>query len=139
MNSTFVSAGVIAGAIVLSGCATSPSGQNSANDQASDQALKKMSSARLRSVLNGNSVKWPDGSTVYYSGSEIKTLGFDGESIAGAIDFKNDQHCSRWNGGGERCSTVYESADGKLSFFVEGETDSSSGYALILNGNPSKL
>jgi len=135
MNSAFVTVGVIVGGIVLSGCETLPSGQRSANDQ----ALKKMSSERLRSALNGNSVKWPDGSTVYYSGSEIKTLGFDGESLVGEINFSNDQHCSSWSGGGERCSTVYEGADGKLSFFVEGETDSSSGYALILKGNPDKL
>ena len=135
MSKSLVLVGVILAVIVLPGCATTSTEQN----YSSDQALQKMTSNRLRSALNGNTVKWPDGSAVYYSGSEIRTAGSDGESIIGAINFSNDQHCRSWNGGGERCSTVYEGADGKLSFFVEGETDSSGGYALILKGNPNKL
>jgi len=134
VNIKLRSSNVVFAALVLSACAT-PSEQNFATDQ----ELRKMTSSRLKSVLNGNTVQWGDGSAVYYNGSEIRAFGPDGTAIVGAIRFKNNQHCRSWNGGGERCSDVYEGADGTLSFFVPGETDSSGGIARVLNGNPNNL
>lgn len=135
MNITLCTTSVFLASLVLSACATSTTQQTSS----ADQDLRKMTSKRLKSVLHRNTVQWGDGSAVYYNGSEIRTFGLDGAVILGVINFKNDQHCSSWNEGGERCSTVYEGSDGTLSFFVPGETDSSGGFARVLKGNPKNL
>ena len=125
--------------LALSACATSPIENTSAEELvAKNQNLQQMTSERLKTVLDGNTVKWADGSHVYYSGSEIRSVESDGSPIVGTIKFVDNQHCRAW-GGADKCSSVYEEKDGKLSFFVDGKPDSSGGYGYVIAGNPENL
>jgi len=106
---------------------------------AENQGLQQLTSEKLQTVLNGNTLRWADGSHVYYVGSEIRAQDSNGEPMVGAINYANDLHCRSWRGGKDKCSSVYQDGEGKLSFFVDGKPDSSGGYAYVLTGNPEGL
>lgn len=120
--------------LVLSACAT----QSAEDVFAENQGLQQMTSERLQAVFDGNTLEWGDGSIVYYTGAEIRTPESDGTVTVGTISFTNNQHCRSW-GGADKCSTVYENGDGKLSFFVGGKPDSSGGFGRIVTGNTKDL
>jgi len=102
--------------MLLSACAT-----KSAEDIfVESQGLQPMTSERLQTVLDGNTIQWGDGTNVYYSGSEIRALDSGGGPMVGTIDFSDNLHCRAW-GGEDKCSSVYEDSDGKLTFFVDGK------------------
>jgi len=120
--------------ILVAACAT-----KSAEDIfVENQGLQPMTSERLQTVLDGNTIQWGDGTNVYYSGSEIRALDSDGGSMVGTIKFSDNLHCRAW-GGADKCSSVYEDSDGKLTFFVDGKPDSSGGYGRVISGNPENL
>lgn len=107
------------------------------NIYAESRGLQQMTSDELQSVLGGNTIVWGDGSIVYYTGAEIRTP--DITLTMGTIDFAGDLHCRTWNGGRPKCSTVYDDGSGILYFFVDGNPDSSGGYARIFIGNTEQL
>jgi len=100
-----------------------------------NRGLQQMTSEELESVLDGNTVVWGDGSIVYYNGAVIQGITPDGTQLVGAINFANSLHCRSWNGGSDKCSTVYDDGSGILTFFVNGRPDSSGGYAQVYIGN----
>lgn len=104
-----------------------------------NQGSLRLSSERLQTIFDGNTLEWADGTVVYYNGSEIRASESDGTVIVGTIRFTDNLHCRSWNGGNEKCSTVYEDGKGKLFFFVDGKPDSSGGYGRIVAGNPNQL
>ncbi len=121
--------------LLLSACAT-----KSAEDLfIENSGQKQLTSEQLSTILDGNTVRWADGSHVYYNGSEIRALDSDGNPMVGIISFENDLHCRSW-GGGEKCSSVYAvGGDDKLAFYVDGKSDSSGGEVVVIPGNPQSL
>ena len=120
--------------------AIAPEAAKSAEDIfAENQGLQRLTSEKLGAVLEGNTLQWADGTHVYYVGSEIRAQNSNGELMIGAINYANDLHCRSWRSGKEKCSTVYHDGEGKLTFFVDGNPDSSGGHGQIIAGNPREL
>lgn len=125
--------------LAITSCAATSPDASPEDVFAEQNNVQQMTSRRLATVLDGNTLIWDDGSAVYYSGSEIRTPNSDGTVTVGTIDFSNNMHCRTWNGGGEKCSSVYEDDDVNLNFFVEGQPDSSGGRGRITIGKPEGL
>jgi len=126
--------GIIAMTVLLPACAA-----KSAEDIfAENHGLQQMTSEKLESALEGNTLRWQDGSHVYYVGSEIRSLDSNGEPMVGTINCADNLHCRSW-GKKYKCSAVYHDGEGKLSFFVDGKPDSSGGHGQILIGNTKEL